>query len=685
MMIQPGMPRPMLMVQPGQQFARPTMQYIQPGPRPMMIQPRPMVNPLNSPLTAQLAAQTAAAAAPKPNIPDVPDSIVKTKKELAALKKKEDEFKKMEANVPKAKPVKVSAVRVTAPKKAPEKEEETYDKAKAIEDFKALLLEKGVKSDQDWKAALPLIIFDRRYKKVKSMKDRKRAFEAFCKGAVERERDQKKNKKKKAKEDFLEMLRECDRLETDTRYRELEGLVGDDPRYRAIEERYTREDVFLDYIRELEDKEKQKKEEKRQEFADMLRNMEEVTFDSRWKEIEPLLEDREIPTIDRKDRLRTFSEVVRELRDQEKQRREDEEDRAAEGFEELLRDLLALGKFHGRSRWTDVQEVLEELTERVPSRQIKEKQEKQEEDKEKEDKDGEGGDDKDKKEDEDKEAEGEAKKEADDNQAEDDAGEQKEGGEEEGEGTKEETRYSEVLRVGGENAFEKHKHRYDRSIKELERKLEENEKRDKGSDSDSSSSDSEDERERDRRKEDLTERMEDKKKEMEKTKRVGGQEFASRLFEKLLDKLDDELKEDRRALKYILENLKLKVTSKDTVEGLTEKCTDVLLSTLTTHHIPLLFQEEIARVSAKEEKKRKRRRSYSRSSSRSRSRSRSRSKSNDDSDDDNRGKKRSRSRSASRSASRKRHRKSKDKKKSHRKKKDKKRSKRSRSRSSSSD
>jgi len=124
------------------------------------------------------------------------------------------------------------------------------------------------------------------------------------------------------------------------------------------------------------------------------------------------------------------------------------------------------------------------------------------------------------------------------------------------------------------------------------------------------------------------------------------EEYAKKLYEKFNEELDESLREDRRGLKFIMENAKCKVTPTDTKETLTKKCTELLLSTFKADNLHLLFAEMIDHVKNKKdqeqkdkEKEKEKSAKHKRKHKRSSSGSGSESESESDSDSESRKKK----------------------------------------------
>ncbi|KAH9603745.1 hypothetical protein KSS87_009057, partial [Heliosperma pusillum] len=134
-------------------------------------------------------------------------------------------------------------------------------KQEAKEAFKTLLESANVESDWTWEQTMRLIINDKRYGALKSLGERKQAFNEYLIQKRKQEAEERRARNKKAKEDFRKMLEECSELTSTTRWSKAVIMFGDDERFKAIERARDREDLFQEYLFELEEKESTKAEE----------------------------------------------------------------------------------------------------------------------------------------------------------------------------------------------------------------------------------------------------------------------------------------------------------------------------------------------------------------------------------------------------------------------------------------
>ncbi|KAG6523035.1 hypothetical protein ZIOFF_020194 [Zingiber officinale] len=130
------------------------------------------------------------------------------------------------------------------------------NKLEAKNAFKALLESVNVESDWTWEQAMRIIINDKRYSALKTLGERKQAFNEYLGQRKKQEAEEKRIKQKKAREDFTRMLEECKELTSQTRWGKAISMFEDDERFSAVERPREREDLFESYLVELQKKER---------------------------------------------------------------------------------------------------------------------------------------------------------------------------------------------------------------------------------------------------------------------------------------------------------------------------------------------------------------------------------------------------------------------------------------------
>ncbi|MCI4386746.1 hypothetical protein PGIGA_G00066070 [Pangasianodon gigas] len=160
-----------------------------------------------------------------------------------------------------------------------------------LNQFKDMLLERGVSAFSTWDKELHKIVFDPRYLLL-NPKERKQVFDQFVKTRAEEERKEKKNKLMQAKEDFRKMMEDA-RLNVRTTFSEFASKHARDPRFKAIDKMKDREAMFTEFMTAFRKKEKEdsknKGEKVKQDFFDLLSDH-HVDIQQRWSKVKDKLE-----------------------------------------------------------------------------------------------------------------------------------------------------------------------------------------------------------------------------------------------------------------------------------------------------------------------------------------------------------------------------------------------------------
>lgn len=182
--------------------------------------------------------------------------------------------------------------------KAPDDEPFIYSsKQEAKNAFKALLESVSVQSDWTWEQAMREIINDRRYGALKTLGERKQAFNEYLGQRKKLEAEERRMRQKKAREEFRKMLEECKELTSSIKWSKAVTMFENDERFKAVERNRDREDIFESFIVDLERKEKERAaEEHRHNIAEYRKYLESCDFikvNSQWRKVVDRLEDDE--------------------------------------------------------------------------------------------------------------------------------------------------------------------------------------------------------------------------------------------------------------------------------------------------------------------------------------------------------------------------------------------------------
>ncbi|KAH9695056.1 pre-mRNA-processing protein 40A [Citrus sinensis] len=128
------------------------------------------------------------------------------------------------------------------------------NKLEAKNAFKALLESANVGSDWSWDQAMQAIINDRRYGALKTLGERKQAFNEYLGQRKKQEAEERRFKLKKAREDYKKMLEESVELTSSTRWSKAVTMFENDERFKALDRERDRRDLFDDHLEELRQK-----------------------------------------------------------------------------------------------------------------------------------------------------------------------------------------------------------------------------------------------------------------------------------------------------------------------------------------------------------------------------------------------------------------------------------------------
>jgi len=246
----------------------------------------------------------------------------------------------------------------------------TKEQAEAA--FIDLLRKTGVKSNWTWEQTMRSIITQPLYRALKTLSERKSAFNTYIEQEAKREREEQLKTEMKVREDFLQMLSETSAIRVTTRYRKAATLLGNEPAWNSITSERYRQALYEDYIHDLARKEKEELRELRKQsmgrFAELLRSIPEITHRTTWRAAQelytarPEYEDKErFRGMDKLDFLAVFEDHVKHLeqvesdqkaRVAEAKRRSQRKHRDA--YKTLLEELRASKLINAKTDWMEI-------------------------------------------------------------------------------------------------------------------------------------------------------------------------------------------------------------------------------------------------------------------------------------------------------------------------------------------
>nr|DAD48228.1 TPA_asm: hypothetical protein HUJ06_018165 [Nelumbo nucifera] len=239
------------------------------------------------------------------------------------------------------------------------------NKLEAKSAFKALLESANVESDWTWEQAMRVIINDKRYGALKTLGERKQAFNEYLGQRKKQEAEERRMRQKKARKEFTKMLEESKELTSSTRWSKAISMFEDDERFKAVERPRDREDLFENYLVELQKKERAKAQEEHKqnimEYKQFLESCDFIKANSQWRKVQDRLEDDErCSRLEKIDRLEIFQEYVRDLEKEEEEQKKIHKEQLRwaerknrEEFRKLLEEHVAAGTLIAKIHWRD--------------------------------------------------------------------------------------------------------------------------------------------------------------------------------------------------------------------------------------------------------------------------------------------------------------------------------------------
>ncbi|XP_020581974.1 pre-mRNA-processing protein 40A [Phalaenopsis equestris] len=239
------------------------------------------------------------------------------------------------------------------------------NKQEAKNAFKSLLESANVESDWTWEQAMRVIINDKRYGALKTLGERKQAFNEYLGQRKKQDAEERRNRQKKVREDFTKMLEGCNDLTSSTKWSKAITMFENDERFSAVDRPRDREDLFDNYLVELQKKERAKAAEDHKhniiEYRAFLDSCDFIKANTQWRKVQDRLEDDErCSRLEKIDRLEIFQEYIQDLEKEEEEqkkiqreqlRRQERKNRDA--FRKLMEGDIAAGVLTAKTHWRD--------------------------------------------------------------------------------------------------------------------------------------------------------------------------------------------------------------------------------------------------------------------------------------------------------------------------------------------
>jgi len=238
---------------------------------------------------------------------------------------------------------------------------ENLPKEEAHRLFKDMLRRAGVTSTWKWEDCKRVLKKEDMWKAIKTFQEKRQLFNDFVKDCKSREKDELKIKRDRLRTRFRQMLEEDGSLSSDVKFCEIVNKYCSDERWRSVDER-DRDDLFQDYLDDLEAKEN---EDRRILRDQRMRNLKSIFEEKRlpvstkWKEVcMNMRDDQTFNSLDKLDRLKTFSDYIVAIENKERGEKENSrkyiEYKNRENFRELLKEMIAKNEINAKTKWKEL-------------------------------------------------------------------------------------------------------------------------------------------------------------------------------------------------------------------------------------------------------------------------------------------------------------------------------------------
>lgn len=217
--------------------------------------------------------------------------------------------------------------------------------------FSELLTEKNVRSTMKWEEAMKLISEDRRFMALNTAGERKQAFAEYISQSKKREKEEERNKRKNAKDDFLAALADWKDLKPSSRYRDAAEEFFEKDFFKLIEEE-DRDELFQDFMDEHEKKAKDERRRQRKEYVEKIKKQyeerEDITVLSKFRDVQDALRDDEnFKWLSKLEALTSWEEWVQETEKKDVEAKNQAKFRKERLTRDAFRDLLATRAYDG--------------------------------------------------------------------------------------------------------------------------------------------------------------------------------------------------------------------------------------------------------------------------------------------------------------------------------------------------
>ena len=231
-----------------------------------------------------------------------------------------------------------------------------------------MFIESGVTSTWKWEDFQRIMKNDDRFNIIKTIGQKKQIYLEHIQNLKKKDREDGKHRKQAARENFLKMLESSGILKAESKYYKTAHFFHGDPRWRILEER-EREELFQDFLDDLERKEKDKaKQLRKSQMAGLRKALEDnhdIDHRTKWSQMQKMMAENQFyKALHKVDQLAVFSDFVMDFeKNSYESKKLDEKIKARknrENFRKFLNGLAKAGQLSPVSHWKEVYEKIEQ-------------------------------------------------------------------------------------------------------------------------------------------------------------------------------------------------------------------------------------------------------------------------------------------------------------------------------------
>ena len=230
----------------------------------------------------------------------------------------------------------------------------------------SMFQEAGVTATWKWEDFHRIMKLDDRFNIIKTIGQKKQIFQEYIQVLKKKEREDGRQKKQVARENFGKMLDSSGILRAESKYYKTSHFFQGDPRWRILEEK-ERVELFQDFLDELERRDREKVRQLRKNQMEMLKKTlkdnQDIDFTTKWSTAQVMLaENPNFKALDKLDQLNVFSEYILEYEKNYNESKKLEERTKArknrENFRKLLDDYVKTGEIQATTHWQEIYQKL---------------------------------------------------------------------------------------------------------------------------------------------------------------------------------------------------------------------------------------------------------------------------------------------------------------------------------------